>query len=254
MPIAAYSQQVRDTAVITRVGEIYDECYFSPLEQSIIKIQLGQEEFNRINNTCGRTAWPPTMQNNDSILYHADAIEKYVAYRVYTFIDYNKYILQIPYEENQFQPKGLRPTQTFYIVIGAGSVVLNPAKTKVPEIAVGTRVLVSNYGKQFSWFILAISPEDENMIRTRFGNALWADIKAYSIDDNYPPAIKVIDDRLLLKDKMRDYTVEYVCHIDFARKIIVKAPVAKNSHMTGGFALTHDIYFIMDASVVEILN
>lgn len=249
VPVLLNAQDRGDRAYIVKPGSMYTTYKFSPEDEDKIIGVVGNDEFNRIDANCRETAWPDGISNLTAFFDNEQEIKDYTVYFVCRFAD-NKVLLRVPAGENKLMPSRMRPDNTIYFIIGEDGVVFNKPSSgnSSSSVSGGSGVTVSNFGDLYSTY--TFSPSDESDIKDAVGSAMFKDIKTYGHEDNWPSAISAFDDRQTNRPKMYDYNVELVCRFGDA-KVVLKAPVSKNGHMTGGMKLTHDIYFIIGEAGVD---
>jgi hypothetical protein len=166
-----------------------------------------------------------------------------------------KVVLKAPVSNNAHMKGGMKLTHDIYFIIGetgvdfagSGNDVVAPVKSSGGKFTLGGSVTVINFGDMYSTY--TFEPSDSKDIIDAVGRAVYTDIAKYAREENWPSAISAFDDRQTNRPKMYNYKVEYVC--SFGDKSIIKAPMSKNGHMSGGMKLSHDIYFVINTSSIE---
>lgn len=109
---------------------------------------------------------------------------------------------------------------------------------------------VSDFGDLYSTYNL--TADDESIIRSKFGQKTLDDIRTYGRETGWPSGFDQLDERSDNRPKLGKFKLEYMCDIDGGNKSIVKAPKSINGHMTGDWALKHDIYFVIRSTSVNV--
>lgn len=248
VPVLLNAQDRGDRAYIVKPGSMYTTYKFSSDEEIDIIAVVGSDEFSRIDATCRESSWPDGISNLTSFFDNEEDIKTYTTYFVCRFGD-NKVLLRVPEGENRSMPSHMRPSETIYFIIGGDAVSFDAGSSRGSvSYSSAKQVTVTNFGDLYSTY--SFSGTDEDDIKNVVGSSVFQDIVTYGHERNWPSAISAFDDRQTNRPKMYDYNVELVCRFGDA-KVVLKAPVSKNGHMTGGMKLTHDIYFIIGEAGVD---
>jgi hypothetical protein len=253
-PLFLSAQERGDRAYITNPGSMYTTYKFDPADEDKIIGIVGADEFNRIDATCRESSWPSGISNLTAFFDNEQAIKNYTVYFVCRFAD-NKVLLRVPEGENRSMPSQLRPSETIHFVIGGDAVSFSGSASSTSSSSgsysrsSGGKVTITNFGDLYSTY--SYSSADEDDIRDQVGSSMLSEIKTDAHEDSWPNDISGFDDRQTNRPKMYNYNVELVCTLG-SDKVVLRAPVGQNSHMTGGMRLKHDIYFIIGKSGVDL--
>ncbi|UPT66236.1 MAG: hypothetical protein M0D57_17410 [Sphingobacteriales bacterium JAD_PAG50586_3] len=249
VPALLNAQDRGDRAYITKPGSMYTTYKFGPDEESDITSVVGGDEFSRIDATCRESSWPDGISNLTAFFDNEEDIKRYTTYFVCRFGD-NKVLLRVPEGENRSMPSHMRPSETIYFIIGGDAVSYSGGSSSgtTSYTRSAKQVTVTNFGDLYSTY--TFSSTDEADIKDAVGSSVFQDIETYANERNWPSAISGFDDRQTNRPKMYNYYVELVC--EFGDRVVLRAPVSKNSHMSGGMRLTHDIYFIIGKAGVDL--
>lgn len=251
-PALLNAQDRGDAAYIIKPGSMYTTYKFTSADEDKITRIVGADEFNRIDANCRETSWPSGISNLTAFFDNEDDIKEYTTYFVCRFAD-NKVLLRVPEGENRSMPNQMKPSKTIYFIIGEDGVTFDkPLGGGINVVTngtvVGEGVIVTNFGDLYSTYSFSSSDEDD--IKDAVGSSKFNEIKTYAHEDNWPSDISGFDDRQANRPKMYNYAVELVCRFGDNKALLV-APVNSNNHMKGGMKLTHDIYFVLQASGVD---
>lgn len=248
VPVLLNAQDRGDRAYIVKPGSMYTTYKFSSDEEIDIIAVVGSDEFSRVDATCRESSWPDGISNLTSFFDNEEDIKTYTTYFVCRFGD-NKVLLRVPEGENRSMPSHMRPSETIYFIIGGDAVSFDAGSSRGSvSYSSAKQVTVTNFGDLYSTY--SFSGSDEDDIKNVVGSSVFQDIVTYGHERNWPSAISAFDDRQTNRPKMYNYYVELVC--EFGDRVVVRAPVSKNSHMSGGMRLTHDIYFIIGKTGVDL--
>jgi hypothetical protein len=251
-PALLNAQDRGDAAYIIKPGSMYTTYKFTPADEDKITRIVGADEFSRIDVSCRESDFPDGMSNLSSFFDNEAYIKEYTTYFVCRFGD-NKVLLRVPEGENRTMPSQMKPSKTIYFIIAEDGVSFDkPSSSGINVVTngtiVGEGVTVTNFGDLYSTY--SFGPSDEDDIKDAVGSSKFNDIKTYAHEDNWPADISGFEDRQTNRPKMYNYAVELVCRFGDNKAVLV-APVSSNGHMKGGMRLTHDIYFVIEASSVD---
>jgi hypothetical protein len=239
---------------VSNFGDLYSTYTFSPSDESDVKDAVGSAMFKEIKTYAHEDNWPSDISGFDDRQTNRPKMYDYNVELVCRFGD-GKVVLRAPVSKNAHMKGGMKLTHDIYFIIGetgvdfGGSVNddVAPVKSSGGKLTPGGSVTVLNFGDMYSTY--TFEPSDSKDIIDAVGRAVYTDIAKYAREENWPSAISAFDDRQTNRPKMYNYKVEYVC--SFGDKSIIKAPMAKNGHMSGGMKLSHDIYFVINTSSIE---
>jgi USP8 interacting len=249
-PALLFAQERGDQAYIVKPGSFYTTYNFETADETQITRAVGKDEFNNINATCHESdGWPSGISNLTSFFDNEEAIKKYTAYFVCRFGD-GKVILRIPQGPNSSMPSQLRPSKTIHFIVGEDGVDFDsPATTTQSSTANSFEsATVTNFGDLYSTY--NFGGDELRRIASEVGQSMADDIEVYANESSWPSGISGFDDRQTNRPKMYNYNLEHVYTL--GDKAILRAAKANNGHMVGNMKLTHDIYFVVNESSVDV--
>lgn len=270
LPFSFHAQVKKVKAQIVNPGSLYSTYDFEAdagLLKPAIKLQGGTSILSDIIKYSNQSNWPTAMTELNSRLDNKENIQKYKVYKIVKTADYC--ILLVPAAENKHMPVNMRPARDIYFIMELQGAEFegNVPKPVVEEVTTayeegeeegdGLRAYIINPGDLYSTFNLKdnvsarellidsgiLTEEDFSMIVQRSNESGW------------PSGIATLDQRLLLKEKIKDYVAYYLLDFgDEGEYTMLWIPMEENQHMPATMRPRDEqgIYFIMKSSGVEV--
>lgn len=259
LPAVVFAQARGSKATIVDPGQVYLSYEFKKADSVAICKALGLETYKKIKANHAGQNWPAAIGTFDGFVENTEGIKNYTAFFECKFADGAKYILRIPVKENSAVPAELVPTKTLYFVINSGAVEFETkattgktqpvTKTKTPK----TKYNVTVFDYSNLVLITTFKQQYKDAIIAAVGTTRYNEIAKYGNIDTWPAIFQKKTVKEATANHMKSYVVDYVCKLD-DQYVLLHVPLAKNKHMTGDLALTHDLYFTMDKAGVSIVS
>lgn len=239
---------------VTNFGEVYPTYKLTYDDQKIVTAAVGKTQTANAVANSTEDAWPSSIKDLTARTTNRDKMYNYKLNFVAN-ITGDKTLVIAKKSRNGHMAGGMAITHDIYFIMKSSVVTavgstnisgdyeedddydyVSPVSTSNPYNSV-----VKDFGDLMSTY--TFTPEDSRDIIAKVGRVEYSNIAKYATESAWPSDISTFSSRQTTRPKMYNYKLSVVC--TFGDKSIVKAAAANNKHMTGGMALTHDIYFVI---------
>ena len=203
--------------------------------------------------------WPEGIKNDSMRLRNQPYIQNYTCFRVASFPEdsVTKTIIMVPARENIHMPEAMRPLSDFYLLVPERAITdVNTGKQR-PEISRGPKwknLAQAKILKPEDLYATYDIGSDSMALKALMDRGLsQPEIDAVvfrSTDRNWPDGIDTFEERQKLLSKFTKYKAFLGARWD--DKVLLIIPVEKNKKQPILMRPFVDLYFVYNASAVEV--
>lgn len=256
--VASQPQQVKITSptALDAAGAVHRN---KSAQAALMANGVTAEQMDQVITYGNRDHWPAGIKEDSLREQNRPYIQNYVCFRVAEFREdsVSKTILMVPARENIHMPEPMRPLSDLYMIVPDSAIAnVQPGKPR-PEISRGpqwknlpkARIRVPE--ELYATYDLSVDSTALQALRNKGMSQPEIDAVVFrSTDRNWPDGIDSFEERQKLLPNFKKYKAFLGAKWD--DKVLVIVPVEKNRKQPILMRPFVDLYFVYNASAVEV--